>query len=134
MNEVFCKMFPCPGCSFSSLRYSAKCFSALAAHSHPQTNQGYLRIFGKLIGVSLSYIHSSVGIVIVASLPRIIYYGTFAMFISFPKLCPAMHVPNFMEMNRLQNHISHKYPSILSIEKRSQLGLRATSFKSCFSP
>ena len=117
------------------LRYFAKYFPALTAHSDSQTNEGYLRIFGKLIGVNLRYVHSSVGIVIVVSLPRRIHYGTLALFRSFSKICVATHAPKLWKWIKTPKSYFawtpfHSFKSV----KRSQFGLRDTIFKGCFSP
>ena len=92
-------------------------------------------ISGKLIGVSRRYVHSFVGIVIVVSLPRRIYYDTFAMFISFPKICAAMHVPKFMKMNQVSKIIfrTSTLPFLQEWEKKP-IGSPCHKFQKLFQP
>ena len=74
-----------------------ECFLDLTVRCHPEPNEGYSCIFGKLIGVTPRYVSLYVAIVEKFSLPRRTYYDTFQIFLSFPK---------FMETNRVSKSIS----------------------------
>ena len=88
LTQVICKIFPCPNWSFSSPNKRRLFTHIRKTHRREPALSTFI----------CGHCNSS-------SLARRIYYGSFAVFISIPKICAAMDVPNFMAMNQVSKII-----------------------------